>query len=273
MRAIILAAGRGTRLADVTGDNPKCLMPLGGRPLIERQIDAVRSCGVHGITAVAGYQAARVKEACSGRADVVDNTRFAETNSLYSLWLARGELADGFVVMNGDVLFHPQLLRDLLSSRYEDALLVGFRGPGDGAFGDEEMKVKVRGGLVADIAKTLPAADADGENVGIAKFGRAGAQVLVEQLEALVAGGGLFDWAPRAFREFARRRALHAIGTRGFPWIEIDFPGDYHRAAGHVLPLIDTTSLAAETPIPLPPPLAAAGDPTGAEWRPHPGHV
>jgi len=273
MRAIILAAGRGTRLADVTGDNPKCLMSLGGRALIERQIASVRSCGVGAITVVVGYAAARVKEVCGLYATMIDNAQFAETNSLYSLWLARESLADGFVVLNADVLFHPQLLCDLVSSRYEDALLVGFRSPGDGAFGDEEMKVKVRGGLVADIAKTLPPADADGENVGIAKFGRRGARVLVEQLDAIVAAGGLREWAPRAFLEFARRRPLHAIGTRGFPWIEIDFPEDYHRAAAEVLPQIDTPSLVEEAALPLPSPLAVASDSTGAEWRPHSGHV
>jgi choline kinase len=272
MRAIILAAGRGTRLSGITGDNPKCLMPLGGRPLIDRQIGTALSCGLGPITVVVGHQAARVKEVCGIRASAIDNPRFAETNSLYSLWLASNELADGFVVLNADVLFHPQLLADLVSSRCEDALLVAFRAPRDGAFGDEEMKVKVRGGLVADIAKTLPPADADGENVGIAKFGPEGARLLVDRLDEIVGEGRLHEWAPAAFRDFARRRPLHAIGTRGFPWIEIDFPEDYHRAAGEVLPLTDTPPLVEAAPVPLPPPLAAS-DPTGAEWRPHSGHV
>ena len=273
MRAIILAAGRGNRLAGVTGDNPKCLMPLGGQTLIERQIASIRACGVNDISVVVGYQAPRVREVCGLYAETIENPLYADTNSLYSLWLARGALTGGIVVLNADVLFHPQLLCDLVSSRYEDALLVGFRTPGDGAFGDEEMKVKVRGGLVADIAKTLPPADADGENVGMVKFGARGARLLVEQLEALVGEGRLREWAPRAFREFARLRPLHAIGTRGFPWIEIDFPDDYHRAADEILPLIDSPMPADEAALPIPPPMAAASDSTGAEWRPHPGHV
>ena len=49
-------------------------------------------------------------------------------------------------------------------------------------------------------------------------------------MDRLIAAGGLRDWAPRAFSEFAQTRPLHAIGTRGFPWIEIDFPEDYQRA-------------------------------------------
>ena len=62
---------------------------------------------------------------------------------------------------------------------------------------------------------------------------------MVTIMDRLVAAGGLRDWAPRAFREFAQVRPLHAIGTRGFPWIEIDFPEDYQRAVREVLPQID----------------------------------
>ena len=70
---------------------------------------------------------------CAGLADVLVNDRFAETNSMYSLWLARTFLADGFIVMNGDVLFHPQLLTDLLSSRFDDALPRRLPGSDGGA--------------------------------------------------------------------------------------------------------------------------------------------
>jgi hypothetical protein len=58
-------------------------------------------------------------------------------------------------------------------------------------------------------------------------------------LDQRVAAGGLRDWAPRAFAEFARRRPLHVIGTRGYPWTEIDFPEDYERAINEVLPAIE----------------------------------
>ena len=58
-------------------------------------------------------------------------------------------------------------------------------------------------------------------------------------MDRLVGEGRLRDWAPRAFDEFAQTRPLHAIGTRGFPWIEIDFPEDYQRAVSTVLPAIE----------------------------------
>ena len=87
---------------------------------------------------------------------------------------------DGFVVMNSDVFFHPQLLRDLLTAKYEDAILVSWRN--QTKYGDEEMKVKVRGGQLLDISKTMDPEEADGENVGIVKFGAAGARCTGERV-------------------------------------------------------------------------------------------
>ena len=236
MRAIILAAGRGGRLRDVTGNRPKCLARIGERTLIERQIRSLRACGIDTITVVAGFRAADVRRSCGAGIDFVVNARYASTNSLYSLWLARDLLLDGFVVLNCDVLFHDQLLRDLLSSRDEDALLMA--APRGQSYADEEMKVSVRRGCVADIAKTLAPDAADGENVGIAKFGATGAQVLVQEADALVGAGKVREWLPRAFAAFARRRPLHVVETRGYPWIEIDFPEDYWRACADILPAI-----------------------------------
>jgi choline kinase len=125
-----------------------------------------------------------------------------------------------------------------LRSGHEDALLVAYSDDQSGMLGDEEMKVCVEGGLVRDISKAIDPNRAEGENVGIVKFGPAGATALVGHIDSLIAGGARLDWAPRAFREFARNRPLHAIGTGGRPWIEIDFPEDYRKAVEEILPLI-----------------------------------
>lgn len=140
--------------------------------------------------------------------------------------------------MNCDVLFHPQMLRDLMTARHENALLVSFPQDGDAVFGDEEMKVKVRRGTVADIRKDLPELETDAENVGIARFSAAGASRLVRIMDRIVESGRLRDWAPRAFGEFAAEAPLYAVGTRGLPWTEIDTPEDYARAVTEVFPAI-----------------------------------
>jgi choline kinase len=239
MKGIILAAGKGSRLNGTIGDKPKCLLRVGGQTLVERQIEALRDAGIADIVVVVGCQAEHVRRTCGKRITYIENTRFAQTNSLYSLWMARPLLYDGFVVMNCDVLFHPQMLADLVTSRHEDALLISYQEHDGEPMGDEEMKIKVRRGRVLDISKTLPAEQADGENVGIVKFGAEGARLLATLMDRRVTAGGLRDWAPRAFGDFASVRPLHAIGTRGYPWTEIDFPADYEHAVRDILPAIE----------------------------------
>ena len=234
---VILAAGAGTRF-NGGGIQPKCLAAFEGTPLIELQIRAMRACGIDDITVVVGFGADSVRQACGPGVHFVENTRFAETNSLYSLWLARAVLRGGFVVMNCDVLFPPAMLADLVTAQYDNALLVSYPGSGDPEFSDEEMKVHVRRGRVVAIGKDLPAVDTDGENVGIVKFGAPGARTLVPLMDRIVEGGSVRDWAPRAFGVFAQEHPLYAIGTRGLPWTEIDTPEYYKRAARQIFPAI-----------------------------------
>lgn len=239
MKAIILAAGKGTRL---NGHElkPKCLFEVGGQTLLARQVESLREAGINDVVIVLGFEADRIRSLYEDTASFVINSRFEDTSSLYSLWLAREHLLDGFVVLNCDVLFHPQLLARLLSSPFADALLIDLVDKNNNHLGDEEMKIKLSDdGLVVDISKDMEPADADGENVGIVKFSADGARQLVEDMDVLIASGRLREWAPRAFLEFAKRFPLHAISTADYPWIEIDFPEDYRRAKEEVFPQID----------------------------------
>lgn len=239
MKAIILAAGKGTRL-DGAAVKPKCLVEIGGLTLLQRQIEALRSLDIKKIVVVIGFGGDSIREQCSSEISFVENIHFAETSSLYSLWLARDHLAEGFVVLNSDVLFHPKMLANLLESSRDDALLIAKTIDENTPLGDEEMKVKLKKELVVDISKDLDPREADGENVGIVKFGARGAQALVGYMDQLIARGEVKDWAPRAFREYAQHHPLHALSTEGLPWIEIDFPEDYQRAVTQVYPKIES---------------------------------
>jgi L-glutamine-phosphate cytidylyltransferase len=236
MRGVILAAGAGTRFNGAV--HPKCLAKFGERTLISIQLSALRACGITDITVVVGFEADSVRLACGPHVRFIENARFRETNSLYSLWLARPMLRDGFVVMNCDVLFHPAMLVDLLTAHHQNALLVAYPEWGSPEMGDEEMKVCVRRGVVVDIDKTLSRRRTDGENVGIAKFSPDGAGRLVSAMHELIEANQLSSWAPRAFKEFARDTPLYAIGTRGLPWTEIDTTDDYRHSVEHVYPAI-----------------------------------
>jgi len=237
-RAVILAAGAGTRLVGSDIPRPKCLAPFDGVPLIDLQMRALHSCGIDDVTVVIGFEADLVRRACGPAVRFIENSEYAQTNSLYSLWLARPLLQGSVVIMNCDVLFHPMLLLDLVTSWHDEAVLVAHPEPDAPPFGEEEMKVRVRRGRVVEMSKDLPVHHADGENVGIVRFGARGAPALARVLDRLVTAGHVRDWAPRAFAEYARRHPLFAVGTRGLPWTEIDTADDYAYAARRIFPAI-----------------------------------
>lgn len=159
---------------------------------------------------------------------------FRPRSDVPCLTLARDWLAGGALVLNADVLAPTPLVERLLHARAEDAVLVDRRQP----LGSEEMKVRLWFDLVIEFSKELRPDQADGENVGIAKFGTQGGRRLTEHVDSLVAAGHEQAWAPLAFGVLAREWPLRAVATDGLPWTELDFPEDLDRARRVVAPAI-----------------------------------
>lgn len=115
MRAVVLAAGEGTRLRPLTDDRPKCLVPFAGRPLLEWQLAALAAAGVDDVTVVTGYRA----EAITVGTRRVHNDRYADTNMVASLMCARAQLdgTDDVLVAYGDIVYEPRLVTALAATR------------------------------------------------------------------------------------------------------------------------------------------------------------
>ena len=104
MKAIILAAGRGSRMGRLTEDSPKCLTPLAGRPLLEWQLDALRGAGIETVGVVRGYK----PHLLDGRGlETFDNPRWAETNMVASLACAESWLQRTPVIVSYSDIFYP----------------------------------------------------------------------------------------------------------------------------------------------------------------------
>lgn len=99
IHAIILAAGQGRRLLPYTQDRPKCLLDVGGKTILERQVEALRSCHVDHITVVTGYLGSKVRDVLGTQARYTANTDFETTSSMYSLWLARHAATAGCIIL------------------------------------------------------------------------------------------------------------------------------------------------------------------------------
>lgn len=114
MRAVILAAGQGTRLRPITDDRPKCLVELCGTPLLEHQLAVLHAARIHDITVVGGYRAAMIE---NRGVRLVVNTRYASTNMVCSLFTADAALdgSSDVIIAYGDILYEPRVLTTVLA--------------------------------------------------------------------------------------------------------------------------------------------------------------
>jgi len=175
MRAVILAAGRGSRLGHLGADRPKCLVKLAGTPLIERHIAALRRGGVDEIGVVRGY-----------RAEMIDlpglsfftNQRWAETNMVMSLATAAAWLRSGPVIVSyGDIFYRSELVRGLagvsapLVITYDRAWRrLWTRRFADPLADAETFRINASGQLLEIGGKTARIEDIEGQYMGLLKF-------------------------------------------------------------------------------------------------------
>ncbi len=233
MQAVILAAGVGSRLNGASDGMPKCLLPIGDRPLIEHQLEALADAGIAPVLILVGHKQEEIRQVVGNQAEYIENPRYQETNSLYSLWLARKWVKGEFLLLNGDLLFHPMILDRLLS---KGGTSLAFDA--SSASGQEKTKVFVRDGRVWDLGKDVAPELARGESLGMICFDAAASEDLFSRVEAMVANGGEKSWVMEAVRSMCATVDIRAVNVAGKPWAELDFPYDLDRARRQVWPAI-----------------------------------
>ena len=240
MTAILLAAGVGKRLGGAAAGRPKCLVEIGGRPLLARLLDAVASAGVRDVIVVTGFGAEQVERVIgAGPAGMslryVYNPRFRE-GAILSLHTAREALGGAVLVMDADVLCSAALIRRLLASPHENCFLMDAASPNTG----EEQMLLVRDGRVRNIVRGgAPGYDLAGESIGFLKLSAAAAHLLGALLETRIAAGDTGIEHEEVYPELLRRVDVGFERIDGEPWIEIDFPEDVARAEAAVLPRLE----------------------------------
>lgn len=113
MKVCILGAGLGTRLRPLTNEVPKCMVPLLGKPLLERQLECIKSSGIDDVIVVGGYCADVIQEL---NVKTILNKRYNDTNMVFSLMCARKELSGSDVIISyGDIVYEKYVLDSLLN--------------------------------------------------------------------------------------------------------------------------------------------------------------
>ena len=185
MKAIILAAGTGSRLYPYTQYIPKCLLDLGGTTILEEQINHIRDCGINEVVIVVGFGFEKVEnflrnyDGLGMRIKTLYNPFYQTTNSLVSLWIARSEMDEDIVVMNGDDVFEIDVLDKVLSMRDEKICLPIKKKY---SYDNEDMKVIVDQQRVLKISKGIRN-NVSAESVGIRVFRDTGVELIKRAIE------------------------------------------------------------------------------------------
>jgi len=247
MKAIIVAAGMGRRLAPYTDDRPKTLVEINGRSILQRQVDAYRAAGVDEINIVRGYM--KEKLAVPG-ARFYDNDDFRNNNILTSLFYAEPAMTGGFLFSYSDIVFRPEVVRTALDTEGDYALVIDRRWAeayvGRVNHPVEEGEVaRVDDGRVTLVGKkTMPPEEATGEFIGLARFSARGAEKMRErfvQRRGELAGKP-YGRAPKFEVAYLTDLLNDLIGTGEIMrpafidggWREIDTVEDLERAKGVV---------------------------------------
>jgi choline kinase len=240
VNAVILAAGVARRLAPLTDKTHKALLPVGGRPVLDRMLAALADAGIRETAVVVGHCADQVRRLAGshrGRMAIryVENPEYTK-GSVLSLYAAREHLTEPALVMDADVLFPREFLGRLLAVPAPSALLIdrGFADTG------EEVKLYTRGDRVIALGKkVVPEAwETVGEGIGFFKCGAAAGSEFVHAMEHVIATGDGFNEYEDALHILLARVHVGWVDVTGLPWTEIDFAEDLRRAEDEVLPRV-----------------------------------
>lgn len=245
MKCVILAAGISKRLRPLTATTPKCLLNIGSKTLLQRLVENALKAGCTEFCVVTGFKATKIRNLLRSRFPKrsfleIQNERFASTNNMYSLSLAKEFVGrSAFLLLDSDIVFSGELLPYFNGfERYYNRLAVRVRGLHD----EEEVKVKInRWDQILQIGKEVSLRETYGESIGIGLFSSTAVLRLFRIIEQRIkAGPGKREFYEAAFQQLIDLGTrLWAVDISDFPCAEIDTHEDLDHARRKILPAIE----------------------------------
>jgi choline kinase len=232
--AVILAAGSGSRLRPLTLDTPKCLLDVGGRTILSRQLERIAAAGIERAVVVTGHLAERVEEHLRRFPPPIEvalapNPDYATTGNCMSVLAARPRVGGrGIILCDGDVVLSGDALLRLVLLPGPCGLLLDM----ETRLGEEEMKAQVdERGTVRRLSKQVSPADAAGESIGVQKVGGAALPILWATLDAMRESGETGGYYEDAFQRMMQAGvSFHPVPIGHHEWTEIDDLADLEDA-------------------------------------------
>ena len=230
-KAIILSAGKGSRLLPLTAEKPKCLIELSGKTLLEWQLDALAAAGIAETVIVTGFRDDLVDAVAARREGVrtLFNPFYHVADNMGSVWMVREEFDRDTLLLNGDTLISPSLLARLLAAADGPVTVTIDEKE---AYDSDDMKVLRDGDRLLRIGKALDAGAYNAESIGLLAFRGAGPRLFADQVDRMMRRpDGTRRWYLRAIDELALGGAdVRIVSIAGEEWQEVDFPEDVAKA-------------------------------------------
>ncbi|MCI8297595.1 MAG: phosphocholine cytidylyltransferase family protein [Lachnospiraceae bacterium] len=224
-KALILAAGLGTRLAPITNEKPKSLVTVNGQPILFKQIDNLYRNGIIDITIISGYRSDVLEDTVHKKypdIKMIESIDHASTNNMYSVYLAREAISGcGFLMMNADVFFDECIITDLMACDAPNAIATDI-----GIYIEESMKVVEKGGRLVQISKDIAPKEALGVSIDVYKFSiEGGTRFFAKCTEYIEEKKELKLWSEVALNDILSEVEFKACPVNG-RWVEIDDHAD-----------------------------------------------
>jgi choline kinase len=231
MKAILMAAGKGTRISRHIDGKPKCTVDLGdGTTLVEYSVDLLRRKGIDDITIVLGYRGDVIREILGARSDrevhFAENPFFDVTNSIASLWFARERIADDdrYLIMNGDVFLSEAAIDGIIAETRSPVLFYDTTRKAEA-----DYKFLCDGDRLVKYGKELSLEETSGEYIGCAIVGDGFRKQFVERLETMIRSQLHGKWWEDVLYSMADERPILTRDLAGAFWAEVDYVEDYLR--------------------------------------------
>ncbi len=234
-KAIILAAGVGSRIRPLTDNCPKSLLKVGGETILNMMLTNIQESGIRDVVFVLGYLEEQIKNYVKTKfsnlnAQFITNDRYADTNTGFSLMLAI-DLIKGaaFVKFDADVVFDDVILKNLMKCQYENCLCVDKNINLDA----EEIKVVIgENNRVVKANKTVNPKHAAGESIGIEKISCKTSKLLHAELALMMDDRKNHqEYYEGAYERLIEKNVpFYALDISGLKWIEIDTKEDLIKA-------------------------------------------
>ncbi|MFV0464531.1 MAG: NTP transferase domain-containing protein [Lachnospiraceae bacterium] len=232
MQAIIMAAGKGSRLGELTEEMPKSFLEIRGIKLIEYNVALLHAFDIKDIVIVTGYMTEKIEEWAADKGiTCVYNPFFEMTNVLGSFYMGQEHLNQDVIYMHADTLAEPAILEQMLKADGDIVLPVDHK-----KCDEEAMKVLLQNNEIVQISKLIPCEKAAGEFIGIARINQNVLPALKRASKEVLKRKNYTAYFEAAIQELINERSysMEILPTDQYFWAEIDFAEDYARAKAEI---------------------------------------